>query len=163
MAQGRKFALRSDRKVVGWREWVKLPDLGVESVKAKVDTGARSSALHALDINIKRQRGVEVVTFRVHPLQDDAKTTIECRAKLLEYRRVKSSNGKTETRPVVLTHLALHGETWPVELTLTARDLMGFRMLLGRQAVRRRFVVDPGRSFLAKEFLPVRKSKKRKQ
>jgi len=153
---------RLNRTVVGWREWVMLPKLGVHSVKAKVDTGARSSALHAMDIDVRKQRGVEVVTFRVHPFQDDAVTTIECQAQLLEHRWIRSSNGKTERRPVVSTELALHGQIWPVELTLTARDMMGFRMLLGREAVRRRFFVDPGRSYLAKEFVPVRKEKKRK-
>ncbi|MDX1689396.1 MAG: RimK/LysX family protein [Acidimicrobiia bacterium] len=132
---------------IGWREWVGLPDLGVGAIKAKVDTGARSSALHAWDVEIDRDRAL--VRFTLHPIQRDMRTTVEAEAPLHELRTVRASSGHAETRPVILTPVTLMGRTWPIEVTLTRRDAMGFRMLLGRQAVRRQFVVDPGRSFVA--------------
>ncbi|HVS13862.1 MAG TPA: ATP-dependent zinc protease [Thermoanaerobaculia bacterium] len=137
--------------VVGWREWVELPGLGDFRIKSKVDTGARSSSLHAYDLEIVERDGVELVRFVVHPLQKDVRTTVECEAPLLERRWVRSSNGVRQRRPVIRTELRLAGQTWPIDLTLTARDVMGFRMLLGREAIRRRFVVDPGRSYLLSE------------
>jgi hypothetical protein len=132
------------KPVIGWREWVGLPDLGVDWVKAKVDTGARSSSLHAWDIEVHG----DVVRFSVHPMQDDDELVVQAEAELIEHRDVRSSNGDVEERPVIRTIAVLRGEGIPIELTLSRRDEMGFRMLLGRSAVRRRFLVDPGRSFL---------------
>lgn len=137
------------RPVIGWREWVALPELGIGRIKAKVDTGARSSALHAFDLRREGPPGEEWVTFSVHPLQRDAETTVVCRAHLVDEREVRSSTGKATLRPVIETPIVVGEETWPIELTLVRRDLMGFRMLLGRQGVRRRYWIDPGRSFLA--------------
>lgn len=137
----------SDRRVIGWREWVSLPDLGVRWVKAKVDTGARSSSLHAFDLEIRRVRGREIVHFSIHPLQRTSAKTVRTHAEVLEYREIRSSSGQTSTRPVIVTPVSVCGESWPIELTLANRDEMGFRMLLGRQAVRGRMVVDPGASF----------------
>jgi hypothetical protein len=134
--------------VIGWREWAGLPDLAVARVKAKVDTGARSSALHAFDLHVTRRRGREIVRFRIHPLQRDARVAVEAEAEVAEYRTVKNSAGMRTRRPVIRTLLELGGACWPIELTLVGRDEMGFRMLLGREAVRGRFVVDPSRSFL---------------
>jgi hypothetical protein len=134
-----------DRPIVGWREWVGLPELGVAWVKAKVDTGARSSSLHAWDVAVDEPYGV--VQFAVHPFQHDDETTTAVSAPLLELRDVRSSNGEVERRPVVGTRIVIAGLVVPIELTLSARDEMGFRMLLGRTAVRRRFLIDPGRSF----------------
>lgn len=142
---------KREKKIIGWREWVVLPELGIDRIKAKIDTGARSSTLHAVDVKISKADGVEVATFKVHPRQRDFHTTIACRAEVLEYREVRSSNGKLEKRPVIVTPLELLGEQWPIELTLTNRDEMGFRMLLGRQSFRRRFLVDAGRSFYGKK------------
>ena len=136
----------TDKPVVGWREWVGLPDLGVDWVKAKVDTGARSSSLHAWDIEVDEAEGV--VRFRVHPLQDDDSTVVAATAPLIEHREVRSSNGEVEVRPVIRTIALVRGERLGIELSLSRRDEMGFQMLLGRSAIRRRFVVDPGRSFL---------------
>lgn len=136
-------------RAVGWREWASLPELGVKAVKAKVDTGARSSSLHAYDLQEVRRHGRLWVTFKVHPLQRNERYVVECASPLLEYRHVTSSNGRRELRPVIRTELELGELRWPIELTLTRRDTMGFRMLLGREAVRGRFVVDPGRSYLA--------------
>lgn len=137
----------STRPVVGWREWVGVPDLGVAWVKAKVDTGARSSSLHAWDLEVDEPAGV--VRFRVHPFQHDDDTVIDTEARLVEHRSVRSSNGTIEVRPVVATTVVVLGHPIETELTLTRRDDMGFRMLLGRRTIRRRFLVDPARSFLA--------------
>jgi hypothetical protein len=136
--------VKPPKPVIGWREWVGLPELGVDGVKAKVDTGARSSSLHAWDIEVDG----DVVRFSVHPVQDDDDIVVQAEAPLVEHRDVRSSNGDVEERPVIRTVAVLRGEQIPIELTLSRRDEMGFRMLLGRSAVRRRFLVDPGRSFL---------------
>ena len=151
---------------LGWREWMKFPDLGVLAVKAKVDTGARSSSLHAEDIEISTVRGKRFVLFTVCPLQRSREQSVRCRALLLEERWVKSSNGSRELRPVIRTPVEWATRRWEVDLTLTSRDLMGFRMLLGREAMRKRFVVDPGRSFVGgklspkgKRLVPKRRSK----
>jgi hypothetical protein len=135
----------SDRPVIGWREWIGLPDLGVPWVKAKVDTGARSSSLHAWDVDVDERDAV--VRFAVHPFQHDDEIAVVVRAPLLDVREFRSSNGDVERRPVIGTRAALAGVVAPIEVSLTNRDEMGFRMLLGRTAVRRRFLVDPGRSF----------------
>ena len=148
---------------VGWREWVGLPELGVVRVKAKVDTGARSSTLHAFDIEILLRPARPVVRFKVHPLQGAAKPEIPCEAPLLEQRWIRSSNGKRDLRPVIRTEVDLGGERWSIDLTLTSRDEMGFRMLLGREAIRKRFVVDPACSFLVRDLVPKGSKHKKKQ
>ena len=134
--------------VIGWREWLALPELGIPRIKAKVDTGARTSALHAFDIEHFAENGAAMVRFKIHPVQRDVHTTIEVTAPLIDEREVRSSSGKTSLRPVIRSMAELGSTAWPIEITLVRRDLMGFRMLLGRQAVRRRFLVDPGASFL---------------
>lgn len=135
--------------MVGWREWVSLPELGIERIKVKIDTGARSSSLHAYDIKRFRRDGVRMVRFKVHPIQRDFRTVVDAEAELIGERKVRSSTGVQTLRPVVLTDVALMGQRWAIEVTLTRRDAMGFRMLLGRQAVRGHFLVDAGRSFLS--------------
>jgi hypothetical protein len=134
--------------VVGWREWAALPELGIPAIKVKVDTGARSSALHAFDITRHDDAEGAWVEFAVHPLQRDRATTVRARARLLEERWVRSSSGRRTFRPVIATRLVLGDGVWPIEITLVRRDLMGFRMLIGREALRRRRLVDPARSFL---------------
>ncbi len=141
-------SLPSHLPLIGWRERLALPELGITSVKAKIDTGARSSALHAFDIEVFEREGAKFVRFRVHPAQKNKKKTVAAEARLLEMRAVRSSSGQAETRPVIETMVAAGGRQWPIELTLTNRDVMGFRMLLGRQAVRSRFLVDSGQSYL---------------
>jgi hypothetical protein len=139
----------AEKLLIGWREWIALPDLGVAAIKAKVDTGARSSSLHAFDLTHEQvSADATVVRFFVHPFQDDDDNVVEASAPLLEYREVRSSNGDSEVRPVIVSRIRLFGLSRKVELTLTNRDEMGFRMLLGRSAVRRRFIVDPSRSFI---------------
>lgn len=134
--------------IIGWRERLALPDLGIAEVKAKIDTGARSSALHAFDVETFAHEGKPMVRFKVHPYQRDTRRTVIAEAELLDQRLVRNSGGQTQLRPVIQTVVELDGYTFPIELTLTNRDMMGFRMLLGRQAVRKRFLVDAGRSFL---------------
>lgn len=135
--------------VVGWREWVCLPDLGIATLKAKVDTGARTSALHAFGlerVEADATRG-ERIRFQVHPHQRDDAETVSAEADLVDERLVRSSSGVAELRPVVRTLIELGGEAFEAEFTLTDRALLGFRMLLGREALRRRFIVDPGCSY----------------
>lgn len=139
---------RVRNQIIGWREWVELPELRLPAIKAKIDTGARSSALHAFDVRVSRRGGIDVVRFKVHPVQRDSAVTVEAESRLVDERAVKSSSGHATLRPVIRTAVRLLDQSWPIELTLTNRDEMGFRMLLGRNSVRRRFLVDPGRSFL---------------
>lgn len=148
----------SSKPVIGWREWIGLPDLGISRIKVKVDTGARSSSVHASEVEFFSRRGVRWVRFSVHPIQRDFHTTVYAEAELLDRRAVRNSGGSSEHRVTILTPMRFLDEEWPIELTLTSRDAMGFRMLLGRQAVRNRFVVDPGRSFVAGRPLRKRKS-----
>ena len=135
--------------VVGWREWVALPDLGIPAIKAKIDTGARSSALHAFDVEHFRRQGRRMVRFGVHPYQRDTAREVLCEAELLDERRVRSSSGEARVRPAVSVRVKLLERVWTIELTLTNRDEMGFRMLLGREAVRGRLLIDAGHSFVA--------------
>jgi hypothetical protein len=137
---------------IGWREWATLPQLGINRIKAKVDTGARTSALHAFDLDYVEAPEGTMVRFKVHPLQRDASLTVEAIAPLLEMRHIRNSGGQSQERPVIKTQISLGEQPWDIELTLTNRDVMGFRMLLGREAVRRRFLVDPGGSYLMSQF-----------
>lgn len=134
--------------VIGWREILHLPDLKISNIKAKIDTGARSSALHAFDLDFFEKNNTKMVRFKVHPYQKDSHTTIATEAILLDQRQVRNSGGHAQIRPVIETMVDLGGVSWPIELTLTNRDVMGFRMLLGRQAVRQRFLVHAGHSFI---------------
>jgi len=133
--------------VLGWREWVALPDLGIPHIKAKVDTGARTSALHAFYLAPFRRKGVAMIRFGVHPYQG-RREAVEVTVPVADRRWVTDSGGHREYRFVIETSVALAGHVWPVEMTLTNRDTMKFRMLLGRTALMDRFTVDPGRSYL---------------
>ena len=133
---------------LGWREWVSLPDLGLPHIKAKVDTGARTSAIHAFALNTYEQDGEERVEFRMHPNQKDVETVIVCDAAVIDKRVVTDSGGHKEERLVIETALRIGVHEWPIEATLTARDDMLFRMLIGRTAMKGRAVVNPGRSYV---------------
>lgn len=148
----------SDLPIIGWREWVGLPDLGIETIKVKVDTGARSSSLHASELHEFERDGARWVRFRVHPVQRKSLKTVAAEARVLDFRHVRSSSGIAALRPVIVSNIKLLGITWPVELTLASRDEMGFRMLLGRQAFRGRFLVDAGNSYYGGK--PKRKKQK---
>jgi hypothetical protein len=143
-----KKRTKSPSIAVGWREWLSLPELGAEWIKAKVDTGARSSSLHAFGIETDLRAGQTWVRFEIHPWQHSSRSPLVAEAPVLEFRDVKSSSGTVQHRPVIRTLLRLGAIERPIELTLTRRDEMGFRMLLGREALRGQFLVDPGRSFL---------------
>jgi len=133
---------------VGWREWVALPGLGVPWVKAKVDTGARSSALHAFDLHAFDRDGEHWVRFEVHPWQRNADDAVRVEVPVHDERLVRSSTGHTQHRYVVRTEITLAGRTVTTDLTLTRRDEMGFRMLVGRDALRQGFLVDAEHSYL---------------
>lgn len=138
------------RSTIGWREWVSLPDLGVREIKAKVDTGADNSSLHAFDIERYEEDGVEMVRFEIHPRQRKRKPSIPCVAEVVGERMVKNPGGRAERRPIIRTTLIVAGKEIEALVNLTTRDEMTFRMLLGRRTVRTHFVVDPGRSYLGK-------------
>ncbi len=133
---------------VGWREWVGLPELKVDAIKAKIDTGARTSALHAFRIEPFWRDGVVWVRFELNPIQRSHAKRVACEARAVDERTVRNSGGGVEQRYVVATMLKLGDKSWPIELALANRDQMGFRMLLGRTALKGRALVEPGRSFL---------------
>ena len=132
---------------IGWREWLELPDLGIPRIKAKVDTGAQTSSLHAVDVETFQRDNCAFVRFSTMPLQSHP-DAVQCEARILELRHVRTSDGQSSERPVIATTVRLFGKSWLVEVTLADRTRMGFRMLLGRHALRDRFVVDAGQSFL---------------
>lgn len=132
---------------VGWREWVALPELGINKIKAKVDTGARTSALHAFSLRPFKEDGKDKMTFDIHPLQNNIDVIVTCTADIIDKRWVSDSGGHREERYVITTPIFIGGKTWPIEITLTERDSMLFRMLLGRSAIARRYSVNPARSF----------------
>ena len=133
---------------VGWREWLSLPELGIEKIKAKVDTGARTSCIHAINIEEYKEGEEKWVKFIAQPLQDDEHTQVACTAKVKKIKAVTSSSGQKELRYFIETTLHAGQHSWPIEVTLTSRATMKFRMLLGRTAMENRIVVDPALSHL---------------
>jgi hypothetical protein len=132
----------------GWREWLALPDLGIPAIKAKIDTGARTSALHAFEVDTYRDGGCDHVRFCLHPVQRRSDIIAQCSAEVIDRRWVSDSGGHRELRYVIRTNVRLGTHTWPIEVTLTDRDPMQFRMLLGRTAMRGRLIIDPQASYL---------------
>ena len=134
--------------IIGWREWVSLSELGIGKIKAKIDTGARTSALHAYDVLEYMEGHRTMVKFKVHPLQKSTLSVRYAKAEIIDKRLVRDSGGKVTLRPVILTTLRVGDLRWEIELTLVNRDQMGFRMLLGRQALRGHLLVNPQKSYL---------------
>lgn len=139
--------------LVGWREWVALPNLGIAKIKAKIDTGARTSALHAFSLKPFSENGMKKIRFDIHPLQHDTDNIVTCVADVVDKRLVTDSGGHEEERYVIITPITIAGQTWPIEITLTERETMLFRMLLGRSALRKRFLINPSRSFVTTKVL----------
>lgn len=137
-------------KSIGWREWVALPELGIQKIKAKIDTGARTSALHAFALRPYKDGSKERIAFDMHPLQHNSDIIVSCTADIIDKRWVTDSGGHREERYVISTPVVIGDKTLSIEVTLTERDTMLFRMLLGRSAIRKRFIVNPGRSFIRK-------------
>ncbi|MFB4351106.1 ATP-dependent zinc protease [Microbacterium sp. CR_7] len=134
--------------LIGWREWVSLPDLGVDWIKAKIDTGARTSSLHAFDIHEFERDGAAWVRFRVKPWQDSQEDAVVVESPVHDRRAVRSSSGHAQDRFVVELLIRLYDREVLAEVTLSNRDEMGFRMLIGREALKQGYVVDPARSFV---------------
>ncbi len=137
------------KKVIGWREWCALPDLQIPAIKVKSDTGAATSALHAVRIKPYIKNGKDFVRFETHPIQKDWHTSVTCNAELVDQLHVTSSAGHREERYVIKTPIILGQQQWDIKLTLTSRETMGFRMLLGREAMKGRLLVDPELSYQA--------------
>jgi hypothetical protein len=140
--------------ILGWREWISLPDLGISGIKAKIDTGARSSSLHAIDIQTITVGGEQWVEFKVQPLQHQTDAPLHCRAPIKDYRQVTDSGGHRSMRYVIETTINIGSEQFTAEVTLADRSQMMFRMLLGRTAMKNRYTVDPGRSYCASQKPP---------
>ncbi len=136
------------KALVGWQEWCGLSQLHIPYIKAKIDTGAKTSALHAFNINEVVRQGQKWVEFDIHPLQANNKIAQKCQAKVIDEREVISSTGHREHRYVITTLLTLGLLSYPIELTLSNRDPMKFRMLLGREALHNKFLVDPAHKLL---------------
>ena len=134
--------------ILGSEEWCSFPELGIPAIKARVDSGAKTSALHAINIIPFTKEGVNWVKFDINPIQNNLKTVIHCEALLIDKRIVKSSSGYREQRYVIQTNINIGNDNWPIEMTLTNRDSMGFRMLLGREAMSGRILVDPEQKYL---------------
>jgi ribosomal protein S6--L-glutamate ligase len=140
------------KTIIGWKEWVSLPDIHIPALKAKVDTGARTSSLHAENIQHFQKNGISYVRFEVCPIQKNKQTVIQCEAPLIDKRQVKSSCGGEEDRPIIITTITLGEARWEIELNLTNRDYMGFRMLLGRNAMKNHLIIDPSEKYLQRKI-----------
>lgn len=141
---------KKEKTLIGWREFISIPKLGVSEIKVKVDTGARTSALHVTNLCITKRGETYFADFVVHPKQDKARPQIKNRHRVSNFKTVKSSNGIATKRPVIYLPVIIGIVEKEIEITLVNRDLMGFRMLLGRTALKSEFIVDPEKSFVLK-------------
>jgi len=149
IAAGTPPRLAADTPLVGWREWLALPDLGIPRLQCKIDTGARTSALHAVRLECYRHHGRPHIRFRLHPLHGDERTAVACSAEISDQRTIRSSNGLREHRYVIVTSMQLGLRRQEIEITLADRGPMRFGMLLGRQSlIEGGWQVDPGRAFV---------------
>lgn len=134
--------------IAGWREWAELPDLGITQIKVKLDTGARTSSLHAFDLVTFTKRGEQWVRFDIHPVQENEDIRQTCLSPIIDYRWITSSTGHKQKRFIIHTTLTIGEFSSLIELSLANRDEMGFGMLIGRMALKKRILVDPSHSFL---------------
>jgi ribosomal protein S6--L-glutamate ligase len=134
--------------IVGWREWAQLPELDIDMIKVKVDTGAKTSALHAFQVIPFSLMGQDWVEFDLHPIQDNDSIVHTCACPIVDYRWITSSNGQRQQRFVIRTTLRIGEFQSRIEISLASRDEMGFRMLVGRDAIKGHLLVDPSHSFL---------------
>lgn len=146
--------IQDKEMVFGWEEWVELPGLGLPAVRAKIDTGARSSSIHAFMIEPYGRAEKPRVRFGVHPVPERPEVVVYCTAELVDQREVTSSNGETELRYIVRTPVRVGGQEWPIEISLTNRESMQYRMLVGRTALRDNIIVDPNRACVQGELSP---------
>lgn len=135
------------KTIIGKQEWCALPELGLPAIKARIDSGAKTSSLHAFNIQPFEEGGKKYVRFEIHPIQKNRKTMKHCVGLLVDKRNVKSSSGDKQARYVIKTPIRLGKDTWDIEVTLTNRDSMGYRMLIGREAMKKRILIDPDKSF----------------
>lgn len=138
----------SKKLLIGWNEWCALPGLNIPAIKAKIDTGAKTSAIHAFNIQFYCQGKKPMVAFDLHPIQANDQLVVSCHAEVIDCRSVMSSNGQKEDRYVILTPIELGKERWKIQLTLSNRDLLKFRLLLGREALAKKVVIDPQKRML---------------
>jgi len=145
----KKKKTKKQLSLLGWREWISLPDLDVDKISAKIDTGAHTSSLYATHIKVAEIDGKEFASFRVTYGKPGKRKFSTTRAPLVGFRKIKSSSGETEERPVIKTSVCIMGQCWKSEITLTSRQSMQFPMLLGRACLKKRFIVDPSRANLS--------------
>ncbi len=143
-----KRKIQKQKLIAGWREWAQLHELGVEMIKVKIDTGAKTSSLHAFELSTFTYMGTDCVQFEVHPLQDNDRITHTCISPIIDYRWITSSTGHSQKRFIIHTTLTMGEFSSVVEISLANRDEMGFRMLVGRNALKKNILVDPTHSFL---------------
>lgn len=146
--------------IAGWNETASLPEFGVEAIRVKLDTGAKTSTLHAFNIETFKKSGKTWLKFEIHPLQFNDNHIISCEAPLVDLRNIKSSNGQKEKRYIISSLIKIGDYAWPIEITLTNRDEMNYRMLLGRTAMQNKLIVDPHRTHLLSKRVRTKKRQK---
>lgn len=139
--------MKREKLLIGWREWCALPGLGIPAIKFKTDTGADTSSLHAMHLETFHQDGKLFARFETHPIQRNNHVTKQCVVEVAGKKHIRSSNGMSEERYIIKTPMTIGKHTWDVKLTLTSRAQMGFRMLLGREAMHDHMLIDPDKSY----------------
>ena len=150
----------TNKIIVGWREWISLPDLGIKSIKAKMDTGAKTAALHTYFIEPVNNSEKPMVRFGIHPMQKSDKNGIICTADIFDERRIVDSGGHPELRYIIRTSILVGNKKWLIDLSLTNREQMRFRLLLGRTTISEQLIIDPKLSFTLGRPIKAKRNKK---